>query len=289
MILPVRAFCNHDARPLCLHFSTCAYEFLLLFQENYGLDIIEVKDNGTGVKKEDVPFIALPHSTSKISSFHDLCTLETYGFRGEALHSLAAMATLSVTTCALQGEVAHTYRFNGKGEVVSSSPIAMERGTTVMATHLFKDFPVRRQCYKSNKRCKEELKKIEEYLLGFGIGHPDVRFQLRHNKLTLWQKPVTHSLDANVETVLGVGVFQQMAPLNYQCFNPMVKLRAFVPKAGANVSGLNRPTPDRVLLLINRRPVVIKPLVQVSSILAQQCSGSTWFLLCSERWCGKHF
>lgn len=257
---------------------------MLSFQENYGLDIIEVKDNGTGVKEVDIPFIALPHSTSKISSFHDLSTLEMYGFRGEALHSLAAMATLSVTTCAQQGEVAHTYRFSNKGEIVSSSPIAMERGTTVMATCLFKDFPVRRQCYRNNKRCKEELKKIEEYLLGFGIGHPEVRFQLRHNKLTLWQKPVTCSFDANAETVLGVGVFQQMAPLNYQCFNPMVKLRAFIPKPGGNVSGLNRLTPDRMLLLVNRRPVFIKSLVQVIST-------STAFLpfIMFHRWCGKHF
>lgn len=226
--------------------------------------MIEVKDNGSGVKRTDVPMIALPHSTSKISSFHDLCTLETYGFRGEALHSLAAMASLSVTTCTEHGEVAHAYKFNSKGGITSTSPVAMERGTTVMATHLFKDFPVRRQCYKNGKRCKAELKKVEEYMLGFGISHPEVRFQLRHNKLTLWQKPLAPSFEANVETVLGTSVFQQMGPLNYQCFNPMVKLKAFVPKPGGSVAGLSRSTPDRLFLLVNKRPVHIKTLVQVS-------------------------
>jgi DNA mismatch repair protein PMS1 len=234
------------------------------FQENFGLDVIEVKDNGSGVKEADVPFIALPHSTSKISSFHDLCALETYGFRGEALHSLAAMATLSVATCARHGEVAHTYRFNTRGEITSSSPVAMERGTTVMVTNLFKEFPVRRQCYRRNKRCKEELRKIEEYLLAYGIGHPEVRFQLRHNKLTVWQKPIASSFEVNVETILGVRDYQQMAPVNYQCFNPMMKLRAFIPRPGGDVAGLSRATPERTFLLVNRRPVFIKALVQVS-------------------------
>ena len=118
-----------------------------------------MKDNGSGVMEEDVPFMAMAHSTSKISAFCDLCTLETYGFRGEALHAMAAMGTLSVTTCACQGEMAHTYNFNNIGNIVSTTPTASERGTTVAVQQLFKQFPVRRQRYKSNRHCKEELKR----------------------------------------------------------------------------------------------------------------------------------
>lgn len=219
------------------------------------------------MKKEDVFFIALAHSTSKIDTFDDLCTLETYGFRGEALHSLAAMASLSVMTHTGREEVARKYTFNCKGEMVSNTPVALERGTIVMATSLFKNFPVRRQCYNNTKRCKEELKKIEEYLLAFGICHPEVRFQLRHNKLTLWQKPPAPSFEANVENILGASVFQNMAPLNYQCFDPMVKLKALVPKLGGNIAGLTRATPERLFLLVNKRPVQIKTLAQVKQLL----------------------
>lgn len=61
-------------------------------QENYGLDRIEVRDNGRGIKAADTPVMAVRHFTSKISSHDDLEQLETYGFRGEALGSVCAVA-----------------------------------------------------------------------------------------------------------------------------------------------------------------------------------------------------
>lgn len=64
----------------------------LTLQENYGLDRIEVRDNGHGVKAADTPFMAARHFTSKICSHEDLERLETYGFRGEALGSICAVA-----------------------------------------------------------------------------------------------------------------------------------------------------------------------------------------------------
>ena len=237
---------------------------MLAAQENHGLDVIEVRDNGLGVKRDDVPFLASPHSTSKIASFSDLCTLETYGFRGEALHSLATVGSLSVTTRTEGEDIAHVHQFSSRGEVVSSKPVAGERGTRVTVTQLFKQLPVRRQCYKNSRHCKEELRKIEDTLRALGIGHPEVYLQLRHNKHTLWQKPVASDFETNLQNILGQASIQQMTPLNYQCFNPMVKLQAFVLRPHADVSGLTRSTPDRVFLLVNRRPVMIKSLVQVS-------------------------
>ncbi len=229
--------------------------------------MIEVKDNGSGVSNDNVSSMALTHATSKIASFGDLCTLETYGFRGEALHSVAAMASLSVTTRTEGEDIAHRYQFNSSGEVVSCQPAALERGTTVLVTNLFKHFPVRRQCYRNVKRCKEELKKVEDYLLAFGICHPEVRFQLRHNKLTVWQKPAATSFDANVQNILGPSCFRRMSPVNYQCFNPMVKIQALVPKPHEDLSGITRSTAERIFVLINKRPVEMKSLVQVNAPL----------------------
>lgn len=68
----------------------------LYAQENYGLDRIEVRDNGSGIKATDVPVMAVKHYTSKISCHEDLEHLETYGFRGEALASICA---ISEVTC----------------------------------------------------------------------------------------------------------------------------------------------------------------------------------------------
>ncbi len=227
------------------------------------MDVIEVRDNGVGVKKEDIPSLASPHSTSKITTCDDLSTLKTYGFRGEALSSMARMASLSVTSRTAGDDIAMTYHFSSSGEVTSSHPTHLERGVSVMVSNLFKHMPVRRQCYKKAKRCKEELKKVEDYLLAFGISHPEVRFLLRHNKHTLWQKLRAPDFQLNVTTILGVDSFKLMSTLNYQCFDPMVKIRAFVPQSHGDVNGLTRSTPDRIFLFINKRPVVIKPLIQV--------------------------
>ena len=228
--------------------------------------MIEVKDNGSGVSSENVKFMASNHCTSKIESFSDLCTLETYGFRGEAVHSVASMASLSVTTRTEGEDVARSYQFGCNGEVVTCKPAALEKGTTVLVMNLFQRFPVRRQRYKSSKRCKEELKRVEDYLLAFGLCHPEVRFQLRHNKMTLWQKPVATNYDANVQNILGPGCYRKMSAVNYQCFNPMVKIQGLVPKPHEDLSGITRSTADRLFLLVNKRPVEIKSLTQVSAL-----------------------
>lgn len=66
-----------------------------LWQDNYGLDRIEVRDNGQGIKAADTSVMAVRHYTSKISSHEDLEHLETYGFRGEALGSICAVAEVT--------------------------------------------------------------------------------------------------------------------------------------------------------------------------------------------------
>jgi len=66
-------------------------------QENYGLDRIEVRDNGLGIKAADTPVMAVMHFTSKICSNEDLERLETYGFRGEALGSVCSVAEVRST------------------------------------------------------------------------------------------------------------------------------------------------------------------------------------------------
>lgn len=70
---------------------------LFSFQENYGFSKIEVRDNGSGIKVDDVPVMAIKHYTSKISSSEDLERLTTYGFRGEALGSICSVS--EVSTC----------------------------------------------------------------------------------------------------------------------------------------------------------------------------------------------
>lgn len=78
-----------------LCYDICVNFIFSYDQENYGLDRIEVRDNGSGIEATDVPVMAVQHYTSKISCHEDLERLETYGFRGEALASICAISEVA--------------------------------------------------------------------------------------------------------------------------------------------------------------------------------------------------
>lgn len=234
-------------------------------QENYGLDLIEVRDNGTGIKKEDTPYMALPHYTSKLTNMDDLTSLDSYGFRGEALTSVAAISNLSIITCTEMDDVALMYTIDHSGQVIATKPSHLGRGTTISVTNLFKNIPVRKQYYKNSKHCKEDLKKVEDIVLSFGITHPQVRFVLKHNKSIIWQKMQTSDFKINLQLVLGSTIMQQLVPITFQHFDPMLKIQGYIPKRDADFTLVSRTTADKLFLIVNNRPVAVKPVIQVNA------------------------
>ncbi len=237
-------------------------------QENFGRDLIEIRDNGLGISETNVPYLAQPHCTSKLSHFDHLASVSTYGFRGEALASIAAVASLVVTTCTDDDDVATTYTMDHSGQVIASKPSHLGRGTTVSVTNVFRNVPVRKQYFRSDKCCKEDLKKVEEVMLAFGIAHPGVRFVLKHNKNVIWQKLQTFDSKTNATLVLGSAVMQQLTPIAFQSFDPMLKVHGWVPRSQGDVTHISRATGDRLFLLVNQRPVVVKPIIQVNQVKA---------------------
>ncbi|XP_077131532.1 PMS1 protein homolog 1 isoform X5 [Ranitomeya variabilis] len=150
--------------------------------ENFGFDKIEVRDNGIGIKAADTSVMGIKHYTSKISSYEDLETLQTYGFRGEALGSICSIAEVHITTKTATEPFSTEYYLDNNGHVVSQKPSHLGQGTTVTAMKLFKNVPVRKQYYATEKKCKEELKKVQDLLISYGLIKPDVRIVLVHNK-----------------------------------------------------------------------------------------------------------
>ena len=231
------------------------------------MNIIEVRDNGSGIKKEDTANMARPHYTSKLASFDDLQSLDLYGFRGEALASIAAISNLSITTRTQADPIATTYTLDQSGNVTSTKHSHLGQGTTVTVANIFTNLPVRKQCFKSVKKCKEELRRVEDVLMAFGLAHCGLRLILKHNKCIIWQKIQTSDFGSNVSLILGAALFQQLMPVNYQSFSPMVKIRSFVPKYEADLSMVSRATSDKIYLLVNQRCVTVKPLIQVGSAI----------------------
>uniref|UniRef100_A0A6Q2YNR3 HMG box domain-containing protein n=1 Tax=Esox lucius TaxID=8010 RepID=A0A6Q2YNR3_ESOLU len=192
--------------------------------ENYGLERIEIRDNGLGITATDAAVMAVKHYTSKICSHDDLERLETYGFRGEALSSICAVAEVAVTTKTAEDDVGTQYMLDQTGRVVSQKPSHLGQGTTVCALKLFKNLPVRRQYYANIKKCKEEFKKVQDLLMAYAIVKPELRLTLTHNKILI---------------------------------------DGFFPKPGMDCSLASSSNPDKTFIFVNERPVHQKDVLKL--------------------------
>ncbi|XP_046584089.1 LOW QUALITY PROTEIN: PMS1 protein homolog 1-like [Haliotis rubra] len=228
--------------------------------ENYGLDKIEIRDNGSGIKLQDVEFVAQRHYTSKISCHADLESLTTYGFRGEALASLCALSDVSVTTKTADDDVSTTYSLTNQGQISDKKPSHLAPGTTVTASHLFRNLPVRKQYHNTARKKKEELKKIEDLFICYGVIRPDVRLSLRHNKESVWQKNVLPDPKAVLLSVLGRNVMNKLIKKECHETDPVVDVVMYIPSPGSDVQVMSRASTDRCFMAVNARPVDVKEI-----------------------------
>ncbi|XP_055343428.1 mismatch repair endonuclease PMS2-like [Paramacrobiotus metropolitanus] len=134
---------------------------------DHGTECIEVSDNGHGIAEEDFGALALKSHTSKITEFDDLTTVESFGFRGEAISALAALGDLSVQTKTKDMSGAYVLKFNRKGELIERKPATRNVGTTVTVRHLFATLPVRRDQFVQNT--KKELLRLTRTLNSYGV------------------------------------------------------------------------------------------------------------------------
>uniref|UniRef100_A0A8C3CXB2 PMS1 homolog 1, mismatch repair system component n=1 Tax=Cairina moschata TaxID=8855 RepID=A0A8C3CXB2_CAIMO len=232
-------------------------------QENYGFDKIEVRDNGNGVKVADVPVMAIKHYTSKISSSEDLEKLTTYGFRGEALGSICCISEVLITTKTAADSVSTQYTLDNSGHVTSQRPSHLGQGTTVTVLKLFKNLPVRKQFYSTNRKCKEELKKIQDLLIAYGIIKPELRIIFTHNKAVIWQKTRVSDHKMACMSVLGTAVMGSMVPFQHCCEDPEINLSGFLPKAESDSSLTCLSGSERSFIFINNRPVLQKEILKL--------------------------
>nr|XP_060636486.1 PMS1 protein homolog 1 isoform X2 [Anolis sagrei ordinatus] len=236
--------------------------------ENYGFDKIEVRDNGDGIGAADVPVMAVKHYTSKISSSQDLESLTSYGFRGEALASICSTSEVLITTKTANEDFSTQYTLDRSGHIISQKPSHLGQGTTVTVLKLFKNLPVRKQFYSTDKKCKEEIKKIQKLLMAYGIIKPELRIVFTHNKTVMWQK--TRALDHKMAfmAVVGAPIMGNMVSFQRHCEDLEVLLTGFLPKPDSGGGLTSHPSPERSFIFVNNRPVYLKEILKESICLA---------------------
>lgn len=133
--------------------------------KNYGVDLIEVSDNGTGVVEDNFAALTQKYYTSKLNDYSDLLGVSSFGFRGEALSSLCALANLTITTRHTSANYASKIDYDHKGNVVKITHCSRQIGTTVTLTNLFSSLPVRQKEF--HKNAKREFNKMTQLLYSY--------------------------------------------------------------------------------------------------------------------------
>ncbi|MDE7357164.1 MAG: DNA mismatch repair endonuclease MutL, partial [Bacteroidales bacterium] len=117
--------------------------------EDAGKTLVQVVDNGCGMKPEDARKCFLPHATSKLTTADDLLSLQTMGFRGEALASIAAVAQVELQTRPQEDETGTLIVIEG-GKILQEQPCACAPGTSIKVKNIYFNTPARRQFLKSD-------------------------------------------------------------------------------------------------------------------------------------------
>lgn len=146
-----------------------------------GKNLIEIKDNGEGIDKEDIENIFARHATSKISAINDLYNISTLGFRGEALYSIAAISDVTLRSKTQGQDCGWEIHLRGNTKT-SAKPLGMRVGTEILVQELFFNTPARKKFLKSNS---SELNHCLDVFLPYALIHPDKRFILTHESRKL--------------------------------------------------------------------------------------------------------
>ncbi|KAL0944653.1 DNA mismatch repair protein [Colletotrichum truncatum] len=148
-----------------------------------GLKLLQITDNGSGIQKDDLDILCERHTTSKITSFEDLASIATYGFRGEALASISHIAHLSVTTKTKDSSCAwRAHYLDGKlapakpGQTAEPKPTAGRQGTQITVEDLFFNIPTRRRAFRSPA---EEYNKIIDVVGRYAVHCNGVGFSCK--------------------------------------------------------------------------------------------------------------
>jgi len=209
-----------------------------------GKNLIRVSDNGCGMTREDVRLAVARHATSKLDTAEDLTRITTYGFRGEALASVAAVTRLTIETNADESGPGTQVEVEG-GEIKGISETARPRGTTISARMLFYNLPVRRAFMKSDNY---EARLVVEAVRNYAIAYPAVGFTLISNEREVMQLGPTESVKDRIKALFEKRVYESLVEMKVD--NPLLSLSGF----------LAEPTRSRSFyevqaIFMNKRPV----------------------------------
>ncbi|HEY5556584.1 MAG TPA: DNA mismatch repair endonuclease MutL, partial [Acetobacterium sp.] len=181
-----------------------------------------VRDNGCGIAYHEVPLAFKRHATSKLTSIDDLESIESLGFRGEALSSVSAVARVQVTTCNESEEVGSVTLFEG-GTLINQRVCSYSQGTEMKVWDLFYNTPARR---KHLEKDKKEAGLIRDLMEKLALSNPEVAFLVNSNGRSVLSTPGSGNILDVVSTLYGEEVASKLIPIRFE--NSPMKLKGFI-------------------------------------------------------------
>ena len=198
-----------------------------------GRTLIRVIDNGCGMSPDDAVLCFERHATSKIATAEDLDNITTFGFRGEALASIAAVAEVTLRTCREQDEVGCEVVF-AASEHVSTREVSTPKGSSFSVRNLFYNIPARRKFLKSDN---VEFKHIVEEFTRVALTRADVAFTLSHNGRDIYTLAKAQSLKFRILDLLGSAVVGDVVDVNADTSTVLVRGFAGRPESARKTLG----------------------------------------------------
>jgi DNA mismatch repair protein MutL len=189
-----------------------------------GKKLIKVTDNGKGMSESDTKKCVLRHATSKIKTADDLFAINTLGFRGEALSSVAAVSRLTITTKQSNQLEAYNLVLEA-GQVISDGILGAEEGTTIEVHDLFFNTPARKKFLKTDS---VELRHIVDVITQYALINPTVNFKVIHENHVLLNSPAATETRNNIASVYGIQIAKELLEISHE--NNDIKVEGFISK-----------------------------------------------------------
>jgi len=221
-----------------------------------GRKLMRIRDDGSGILKDELALALARHATSKISSLEDLESVASLGFRGEALPSIASVARLSLISRSAGADAAWQVDVDG-GELSAPRPAAHPHGTTIEAHDLFYNTPARRRFLRTERT---EFGHIEKWIRRLALSRPDVAFTLTHNRRAVMQLAAADSHDKRLQRIAricGQAFADQAVYIEHETEG--VALAGWI-----GLPTFNRSQPDLQFWFVNGRSVTDKTLAHAA-------------------------
>ncbi len=212
--------------------------------EEGGKRRIAVTDNGAGMTRSDAIMALQRHATSKIRSAEDLFSIQTLGFRGEALPSIASVSRFSIVTKP-QDEDAGTQLLVEGGDILEVEEVAVQNGTHIEAVDLFYNTPARLKFLKSTP---SEVSRSIEALGQLAIAYPHVSIRLYQGEQMSFSSPGNGQHQAAMAAVWGREVARKLIPIDHQ--SPGLAVTGYIA-----TPEFTRPGRSHELFFVNHRPI----------------------------------